>query len=166
MPDSATPVISISPPLTLEEMKSFGDFRTVYCVPAKGGGAGSLAPREGMNYRPRFIQEHLQGVVDHFPAHEFAGYVECRNMSEDNPPVARYYVRGRRVEMVTPTLVWPGEGGSANELVEDARAVALACKSILNQMPVMLSDFFEDDWGSMPDWFTGENNGREVWGEN
>lgn len=101
--------ISITPPLTLDEMKSFGDFRTVRCVPAEGGGAGALAPREGMNYRPRWIQEHIQAIVDFFPTHEFTGYVECRNMSEGNAPVARYYVRDRRVEMVTPTLMWPGE---------------------------------------------------------
>jgi hypothetical protein len=101
--------ISITPPLTFAEMKSFGDFRTVYCVPAEGGGAGALEPSTGMNYRPNWIQQHLQDIVDHFPAHEFAGYVEYRNTSEDQPPVARYYVRDRRVETATPTLVWPGE---------------------------------------------------------
>jgi len=104
-----TPTISITPPLTFAEMKSFGDFRTVYCVPADNGSIGALKPSTGMNYRPSFIQRHLQDIVDHFPAHEFAGYVECRNMSDDNPPVARYYVRDRRVEMVTPTLAWPDD---------------------------------------------------------
>jgi len=104
-----TPAISITPSLTFAEIKSFGDFRTVYCVPAEGGGAGALEPSTGMNYRPSFVQWHLQDIIDHFPAHEFAGYVEYRNTSEDQPPVARYYVRGRRVEMVTPTLVWPDD---------------------------------------------------------
>jgi hypothetical protein len=99
--------ISITPPLTFQEMKSFGDFRTVYCVPNEGGGAGALGPSNGMNYRPSWIQQHLQDVIDHFPTHEFTGYIEYRNTSEGQPPVARYYVRGRRVEMVTPTLVWP-----------------------------------------------------------
>lgn len=109
MTDGTASAINITPPLTLEEMKSFGVFRTVCCVPADSGGADALAPREGVNYYPHWIRRHLQDIIDHFPMHEFTGYVEFRNTSEDQPPLARYYVRGRCVEMVTPTLVWPGD---------------------------------------------------------
>lgn len=99
--------IMITPPLTLDEMKSFGAFRTVYYVPAEGGGVGALAPRKGMNYRPRFIQERLQAIVGRFPGHTFTGFIEVRNNSADNPAVARYYVQGRAVTRVEPMIVWP-----------------------------------------------------------
>lgn len=163
MPHDA-PTISITPPLTFAEVKSFGDFRTVYCVPADDGSIGALAPSTGMNYRPSWIQQHMQDIIDHFPTHEFTGYVEYRNTSEDQPPVARYYVQGRRVEMVTPTLVWPVRKADHDALVTDARAIAVMCRDILNSMPVSLEDFFEDEWDDLPDWFTRNNNGREIWG--
>lgn len=106
--DDDTPAITIDPPLTLEEMQSFpGGFRTVYCYPAEGGGAGSLLPREGMNYRPQWITEHLQAIVDHFPDHKFSGYVEYRNTSPSQPPVSQYWVRNRIVEPVHARIVWP-----------------------------------------------------------
>jgi hypothetical protein len=164
MSDNAIPAISITPPLTFEEMKSFGDFRVVYCVRAEAGGAGELAPREGMNYRPNFIQEHLQTIIDHFPTHEFTGYVEYRNMSEDHQPVARYHVRDRRVVTVTPMLVWPGNQVGQGPLVADARAIAVMCRDILDSMPVGLDEFFEGVWDDLPNWFTRNHNGREIWG--
>lgn len=99
--------ITITPPLTLDEMKSFGEFRIVVCVPSRRGGAGSLLPREGMNYTPSWVVEHIQSIVDHFPTHDFDGYVEMRNSSASNPPVSRYYMRGRRVEQVDAVVFWP-----------------------------------------------------------
>lgn len=103
-----TPAIRITPPLTLEEMKSFGVFRTVWCYPADSvPGAGYLLPREGMNYRPDSLRSDIQAVVSHFSEHTFAGYIEVRNSNTDNPPVARYYVQGRTVTRVEPMVMWP-----------------------------------------------------------
>lgn len=103
-----TPAIRITPPLTLEEMKSFGEFRTVACYPDDDGpGAGYLVPRQGMNYRPAFIRDSIQAIVSRFPEHTFTGYIEARNNSSSNPPVARYYVQGRTVTRVEPMVVWP-----------------------------------------------------------
>jgi hypothetical protein len=49
---------------------------------------------------------------------------------------------------------------------DDARQIALYCLQLINEMPIGADEFLGvDQWAQMPDWFTGENNGREVWGE-
>lgn len=110
-------------------------------------------------FGPHLLGE-IQAVIDCHPKHEFAGFIEEWLEPGYRMLPRRYIVRDRKVVCVTAE--WPG-GNDTDERVEDARAVALACKNILNQMPVMLSDFFEDDWNAMPDWFTGEDNGNELW---
>lgn len=108
MTPDETPAIRITPPLTLEEMKSFGEFRSVACYPDDDGpGAGYLVPREGMNYRPSFIRENVQAIVDHFRDHTFTGYIEVRNSSTDNPAVSRYYVQGQTVTRIDARIRWP-----------------------------------------------------------
>lgn len=119
MPDSATSVISITPPLTLDNVKDGPELRTIELIHLRADGepfpvepwtANAIDARDsGMNYRPEFIAAELQQVVDYYIDREFTGFIEVRNSSPSQAPVARYYVRGRRVETVTPTLVWPGE---------------------------------------------------------
>lgn len=101
-----TPAIRITPPLTLEEMRSFGEFRTVWCAPDRDG-AGVMLPREGVNYRSEWMREHLQAIVAYFPEHTFTGYIEVRNSNTGSPAISRYYVQGRTVTRVEPMLVWP-----------------------------------------------------------
>lgn len=100
----------------------------------------------------------IQAIIDAHPKHEFSGCIEEWVELGYRELPRRYVVQDRRVVVVQ--AVWPDEG---QDLVEDARDVALACKNILNQMPVFVADFFEGDWENMPDWFTGEDNGNDVW---
>lgn len=109
--------ISITPPLTLDDVKGGPELRTIELIHLKTPGeslpleswtANTIDARDpSMNYRPEFIAAELQQVVDHYTDREFVGHIEVRNSSASQPPVARYYVRDRRVEMVTPTVVWP-----------------------------------------------------------
>lgn len=47
---------------------------------------------------------------------------------------------------------------------DDARALAVACRESIDQMPIMLSDFIGVDYEELPGWFVGYDNGREMWG--
>ena len=47
---------------------------------------------------------------------------------------------------------------------DDARAVALMMKRAINQMPLTVYAFLGVDYEEMPDWFTGDDNGRDMWG--
>lgn len=47
----------------------------------------------------------------------------------------------------------------------DARAVALMLKNLLASMPTFLDELIgEDVWDELPDWFTDEDRGRDLWG--
>lgn len=120
MSDETMPaVITIDPPLTLDDVKDGPELRTIELIHLRANGASfpvepwtanTIHARDsGMNYRPEFIADELQQVVDYYADREFAGFIEVRNSSSSQAPVARYYVRGRRVKTVTPALVWPGE---------------------------------------------------------
>jgi hypothetical protein len=112
-----TGAITITPPLTRAEMEAFDRFRTVDPIPAAGGGAGTLVPRKGVDpHQPHWIWENLRDVVNHFPDHEFAGFIEFRSASPSLPPVSRYVVSEGRVETITPTLTWPGESPTLEQL--------------------------------------------------
>lgn len=63
----------------------------------------------------------------------------------------------------TAALIGAYEAAEAER--DDARAVALMLKKILNSMPVFLDEIIgEDVWDELPDWFTDEDNGRSFWG--
>lgn len=119
MANGSVSTISITPPLTLDDLEDGPELRTIELIhlradgepfPAEPWTANAIDARDsGMNYRPEFIGTELQQVVDHYASREFVGFIEVRNSSPNQAPVARYYARGRRVEMMTRTLVWPGD---------------------------------------------------------
>lgn len=128
MPDDTAPTISIDPPLTLDDVKDGPELRTIELIHLRAGGerfpvepwtANTIDARDsGMNYYPHFIVDELQQVVDYYADREFAGCIEVRNSSPSMAPVFRCYVRERRVEMVAPTLMWPGEQQSEQQRAE------------------------------------------------
>lgn len=56
------------------------------------------------------------------------------------------------------------EPTGTDALLSDARAVALLCKDVLQQLPVGLDEILGVEWEELPDWFTGDAAGREMWG--
>ena len=112
--------ITITPPLMMDDIKDGPELRTIELIHLRADGetfpvgpwtTNTIEPSisAGMNYHPEFIAAELQQVVDYYADREFGGFIEVRNSSPNQAPVARYYVRGRRVEVVTPMLVWPGD---------------------------------------------------------
>ena|SRR5258708_9783586 len=63
----------------------------------------------------------IQAIVDHYGvAHTFAGWIQMQpdpGYGESTPQ--RYIVVDGRVEIVTPTLAWPGEQAGQDALVAD-----------------------------------------------
>ena len=47
---------------------------------------------------------------------------------------------------------------------DDARAVAVLCRQAIDQMPLGMDEFLGTEYDELPDWFTGWNNGRDIWG--
>lgn len=53
---------------------------------------------------------------------------------------------------------------TADELLRDAREIALFCLGIFRQFPTGVDEMLGDGaWAQLPDWFTGEDNGRQLW---
>lgn len=144
---SADYAITITPPLTLEEMKSFGEFRTVHCYPAETGGAGSLLPNEGVNYYPHWMRQHLQDIVDHFPGHEFTGFIEARNSAAGQPPITRYAMRGRNVVRLDPVIGWPPEQADDSE---DGLMEILADPDSIVSVTQQCAGYATDVWETVP----------------
>lgn len=46
---------------------------------------------------------------------------------------------------------------------DDAREVAELCRQAINQMPISVYEFLGVEAEELPDWFTGYDNGRELW---
>lgn len=118
MSDNTPPaVITITPPLTLDDIKDGPALCTIELIHLKANGNRFLglpwevntidARDSGMNYRPHFIVSELQQVLEYYADRTFTGFIEARNSSPDMAPIFRYYVRDRRVVMVAPELMWP-----------------------------------------------------------
>lgn len=55
---------------------------------------------------------------------------------------------------------------AVREQRDDARAVALTLKDLLGSVTGGLDEVIsEDTWDELPDWFTGDDNGRDAWGD-
>jgi len=72
----------------------------------------------------------------------------------------RYVFTVQRAGKVTPHEARV----KAEQERDDARALALACRESIDQMPIMLSDFIGVQYEELPGWFVGYDNGREIWG--
>lgn len=112
------------------------------------------------------VVEEIQALVDrHGAMHSFAGHIEVQFelglVEEGQPGCERYVVVDGRVETMTPRLVWPG---GDDKLLEDARALAVLCRDVLKELPADLSDMLGVEWEDLPDWFTGDDQGRATWG--
>jgi hypothetical protein len=165
------PEITITPPLSVQEFSHI-DFRTVELIPADGpdGGADRLAARTGTNYRPEWMRQHLQDIVDTFAAHEFTGYIEVRNTSPSHPPVSRYHVQDRKVVREDAEIRWPADGpvvvpeylsaAALADLLLDAAARVHRRDSFDGTIAWNLSDRDDDEFDVRGLYRTGNSRGQ------
>jgi hypothetical protein len=142
-------VITIDPPLTLDDVKDGPELRTIELIHLKVDGnrflglpwdANAIDARDsGMNYYPHFIADEIQQVLDYYTDREFTGFIEVRNSSPSSAPIFRYYVLGRQVETASPTLSWPDEqDGSTARIAELERELLVLRGTELNPSPTIL----------------------------
>lgn len=99
----------------------------------------------------------------HFTFNHFlTGVIEAQG--EDPEDTWKLVVRDNEVMRIEVQALTP------DNLIKDARAVALALRDAMRLIPrelveaalaVTVQDAFDDEW--LPDWFTGEDNGRNLW---
>ena len=183
-----TGAITITPPLTWAEIRNgpgVSDARIRIVEETVDTETGqnkvltgdAIVPLEMGTYSGHSVAEDIQTIVDHYGArHAFAGYIQVQwDPGFDDPIPQRYVVVNGHVETVTPELVWPGESAkmpdpdvahmsSTDALLADARAVALLCRNVLKDMPIGLGEVLGVDYEDLPDWFTGDQQGRLLWG--
>lgn len=114
-------------------------------------------------YSGHHVEDDIQAIVDHYGprGHAFAGHIQVQwDPGFGDPIPQRYVVVDGRVQTVTPRLVWPGD---PDALLVDARAVAGLCSDVLGELAADISELFGQTWGQLPDWFTGEDYGRDMW---
>lgn len=166
--------ITISPPLTFPQFKDCknlpgaadatlvveetwieeGNFRTVTSTASR-----IIPPEESEGARR--LPEFVQALIDRFPDHEFGGHITVDlDPGYGDPRPCRLVVQDRKVVEVQARLVWPGE---VDPLVADARAVAGLALDVLRELPCDLDELFGETWEVLPDWFTGENRGSDMW---
>lgn len=108
--------VTITPPLTWAEVKGSPAVADVRLDLHEEDGpdgkivtAVAVVPTRSSNAWGQGTGDDLQAVIDAHPGHEFAGYLQVDwDPGLGGDPAHRYVVRGRRVEKVTPVLVWPG----------------------------------------------------------
>lgn len=131
--------VTITPPLTWAEIKgspAVADVRLDLHEEDGPNGkiitAVAVVPTRSSNAWGEGTAADLQAVIDAHPGHEFTGYLQVDwDPGLGGDPAHRYVVRGRRVEKVTPVLVWPGKERVDTEY-------AYSCKS--GDMHVWCSD--------------------------
>lgn len=128
--------------------------------------ADAIVPNGESEYSSGSLIRDLQVLVSRFSGHAFGGYIQCDYDSgvagPDEPNRERFIVVDGRVETVTPRLVWPGDKAAPDDLLADARALALLCRDVLEQMPVGMDEFIGLEESQLPGWFIGYDNDREL----
>lgn len=85
----------------------------------------SVIPLSEDGYTSYAVKEHLQLLVDLFPAHEFVGYLEGEG--EEQGDVWRLTVSPSRVAvMIEPRIVWPDDEAAAPQDVYSLDAIGEA----------------------------------------
>jgi len=173
-----TGAITITPPLSWAEIRNGPRLRDVRLRITETSAdtdtgrtttatADAVLPLEDGDCVGGDVAEDIQAIVDHYGrlGHEFAGHIQCDYptgmVGPDEPNRERYVVAGGRVQTVTPRLVWPGEDDG---LLANARALAKALMAAIEWTPGIAEDrnyLLAHEW--LPDWFTGEDNGRAMW---
>lgn len=64
-----------------------------------------IVPARKDSYKGYNIPEALQWVLDRFPQHTFAGYIEKEG--ERLEYAARFVIKGRKVVTIAPVVSWP-----------------------------------------------------------
>lgn len=67
----------------------------------------ALVPAWAESFKAYHLVEHVQLMIDAFPAHTFTGRLECEG--EEGGDLWRVIVRDGRAEKVTPRIVWPDD---------------------------------------------------------
>jgi hypothetical protein len=121
----ATPVIRISPPLTLDDVKGGPELCAVELIRFADPDAldrTALWPVNVLDLRltwrtfqPAEIAAQIQQVVDHYADREFTGMLEIRSSDRTQPPVCRLVMRGRTVVRLDPYIGWPPEQADDSE---------------------------------------------------
>lgn len=84
-----------------------------------------------MAYSGHQIPTDVMAVIDHFPDHEFGGYIEVQwDPGFRDPAPTRYMIEKRTLVEVRPTLVWPGD---THRDIQDVLMVAEACAELGNE---------------------------------
>lgn len=64
----------------------------------------SVIPSEDGPYKAYNLEARIQQIIQHFPGHDFNGYLEC--LGEEGE-LWRVYVKNRKTRKVKPEIVWP-----------------------------------------------------------
>ena len=121
---TVTGEIHITPPLTWKEIRAKDYIDGYYegtwgavtlCVSSDETETddGTVIKREGVAilpsendrpYKAYNLEARVQAIIQHFPGHDFNGYLEC--LGEDGE-LWRIYAKGRKTRKVKPEIVWP-----------------------------------------------------------
>jgi hypothetical protein len=121
---TVTGEIHITPPLTWKEIRAkdytdgyhegtWGAVILSIASEATETDEGTVTTREGVAilpavddkpYKAYNLEARVQAIIQHFPGHDFNGYLEC--LGEEGE-LWRVYAKGRKTRKVKPEIVWP-----------------------------------------------------------